>query len=43
MTLVDKIKILDSKTKANEPKYKLDREEAKVSILSTEKFDKMSI
>ena len=33
MTLIDEIKILDNKIKANQAQYNLDREAAKISAL----------
>ena len=35
MTVSEKIKTIDNKTKQNERQYKLDRETAKISALST--------
>ena len=35
MTVSEKIKTIDNKTKRNERQYKLDRETAKISALST--------
>ena len=40
MILTDEIKILDGKIKANQSQYKLDREAAKISALSSKKLDK---
>ena len=40
ITLVDKIKTLDNKIKANQAQYDLDREAAKISALSFEELDK---
>ena len=40
MTLTDEIKILDSKIKANQAQYDLDREVAKVSSLSSGELEK---
>ena len=40
ITLADKIKAIDSKIKANEAQYNLDREAAKISALSSGKLDK---
>ena len=40
MTLSDEIKILDNKIKANQAHYEIDREEAKMSALSSKELDK---
>ena len=40
MTLTEQVKILDDKIKANQAQYDLDREAAKISALSSKKFDK---
>ena len=40
MTLVDKIKTLDDKIKANQAQYDLGREAAKISALSAGKLEK---
>ena len=40
MTLTDELKILDDKIKANQAKYDLDREAAKISALSSKELDK---
>ena len=40
MTLIDKIKVLDDKIEANQAQYNLDREEAKISALSSDELDK---
>ena len=40
MTITDKIKILNRKIKENETQYDLDREAAKVSVLSSNNLDK---
>ena len=39
MTLTDELKILDDKIKANRAQYDLDREAAKISILSSKELD----
>ena len=39
MTLTDDLKILDDKIKANRAQYDLDREAAKISILSSKELD----
>ena len=40
MTVTDQIKILDKKIKQNEAQYDLDREAAKISVLSSNNLDK---
>ena len=40
MRLTDEIKILKDNTKVNQAKYKLDREAAKISALSSKELDK---
>ena len=40
MTLIDKIKVLDDKIEANQAQQNLDREEAKISALSSDELDK---
>ena len=40
MTLTDKLKILDDKVKVNQAQYNLDREAAKISLLSYIELDK---
>ena len=40
MTLTEQVKILDDKIKVNQAQYDLDREAAKISALSSKKFDK---
>ena len=35
MTLIEQVKILNDKIKANKAQYDLDREAAKISVLST--------
>ena len=40
MTVTDQIKILDRKIKQSESQYDLDREEAKISALSSNNLDK---
>ena len=40
MTVTDQIKILNRKIKQNEPQYDLDREAAKISVLSSNNLDK---
>ena len=35
MTLIDELKVLDNKIKANQAQYDLDREVAKISALSS--------
>ena len=39
MTLIDKIKVLDDKIKANQAQYNLDREAAKISALSSDELE----
>ena len=43
MTLIDKIKVLDDKIKANQAQYNLDREAAKISALSSDELDKYEL
>ena len=40
MTVTDQIKILDRKIMQNEAQYDLDRKAAKISVLSSNNFDK---
>ena len=40
MTLTDELKILDDKIKANQARYDLDRETAKIPALSSKELDK---
>ena len=40
MTLIEQVKILDDKFKANKAQYDLDREAAKISPLSSKELDK---
>ena len=40
MTLTNELKILDGKIKANQARYDLDREAAKISALSSKELDK---
>ena len=40
MTLTDQVKILDDKIKANKAQYDLDRETAKISVLSSGELEK---
>ena len=40
MTLTEQVKILDDKIKANKAQYELDREEAKISALSSGELKK---
>ena len=40
MTLIDELKILDNKIRANQTQYSLDREAAKISTLSPNELDK---
>ena len=40
MTLIDEIKILDDKIKENQVQYSLDREAAKISVLSSGELEK---
>ena len=40
MTVTDQIKILDRKNMQNEAQYDLDRKAAKISVLSSNNFDK---
>ena len=40
MTLTDELKILNDKNKANQAQYDLDREEVKISALSSKELDK---
>ena len=40
MTLTDELKILDDKIKANQARYDLDREAAKILALSSKELDK---
>ena len=40
MTLTKQVKILDDKIKANKAQYKLDREAAKISALSSGELEK---
>ena len=40
MTLTDELKIIDDKIKANQAKYDIDREVAKMSALSSKELDK---
>ena len=40
MTVIDQIKILDSKIKQNEAQYDLDRKAAEISALSSNNLDK---
>ena len=43
MTITDQIKILNRKIKQNESHYDLDREEAKISVLSSNNLDKYEL
>ena len=43
MTITDEIKILDRKIKQNESQYDLDREAAKISVLSSNNLDKYEL
>ena len=40
MIVTNKLNILDNKIKANQGQYDLDREAAKISVLSSNEFDK---
>ena len=40
MTIIDQLKILDNKIKANKTQYDLDREAAKISALSSGELEK---
>ena len=40
MTLTEQVKILDDKIKANKAQYDLDREAAKISVLSSGELEK---
>ena len=40
MTLIEQVKILDDKIKANKAQYDLDREAAKISALSSGELEK---
>ena len=40
MTLIEQVKILDDKIKANKSNYDLDREAAKISALSSGELEK---
>ena len=42
MKLLDELKILDDRIKANQPQYGLSREAAKISVLSSKNLDKIS-
>ena len=43
MTVTDQIKVLDRKIKQNESRYDLDKEAAKISVLSSKNFDKYEL
>ena len=43
MTVTDQIKILNRKIKQNESQYDLDREAAKISVLSSNNLDKYEL
>ena len=43
MTVTDQIKILDRKSKQNESEYDLDREAAKISVLSSNNLEKYEL
>ena len=43
MTLTDELKILNDKIKANQAQYDLDREEAKISAVSSGELENMKI
>ena len=43
MTVIDQIKILNRKIKQNESQYDLDREAAKISVLSSNNLDKYEL
>ena len=40
MTITEQVKILDDKIKANKDQYNLDRQEAKISALSSGELEK---